>query len=122
MAKGLAEQGALVIAVNHPHSSTFDFDIRVGLNHWTRARDVSRALDKLMDDTKYAGRIDLLPQAELIRVPGAYHLSLLPLWNEMGALILEEEGDDPVSTDPEGVYRAAIHAQVLTAISAQLGL
>lgn len=242
MATGLAEQGALVIAVNHPNSSTFDFDMREGLKHWSRARDVSRALDKLMDDTRFSGRIDrtrimaagfsyggwtalslggvtgslegevaecelrkgtsshctdllnagvsfaeldpqmwnasykdtrithvaamdpalhhgftpdnvaeldadtmllslgegenrlvatdfdasgfveLLPGAEVVRIPSAYHFSLLPLCKPAGAMILKEEGDDPVCTDPDGVNRADIHAQALNAISAQLGL
>lgn len=58
LAEDLVSQGALVIAVNHPASSTFDFDMREGLNHWTRARDMSRALDKLMDDPIFAGRVD----------------------------------------------------------------
>lgn len=58
LAGDLASQGALVISVNHPASSTFDFDMREGLNHWTRARDLSRALDKLMDDTDFASHID----------------------------------------------------------------
>ncbi|SHF38250.1 Predicted dienelactone hydrolase [Litoreibacter ascidiaceicola] len=58
LAEDLASQGALVISVNHPASSTFDFDMGEGLKHWTRARDMSRALDKLMDDPTFSGRID----------------------------------------------------------------
>ena len=242
LATGLAEQGALVVAVNHPNSSTFDFDMRAGLKHWTRARDMSRVLDKLMDDTRYSGRIDtsrimaagfsyggwtalslggvtgnlagevaeceaqqgnsshcsdllnagvsfaeldpemwngsykdarithvaamdpalhhgfsdanvanltadtvlfslgegktrlvatdfdasgfidLLPAAKVVRIPTAYHFSLLPLCKPAGAAILKEENDDPVCTDPEGANRAVIHDQVLNEISTQLGL
>ena len=58
LAGEIASQGALVISLNHPASSTFDFDMRRGLKHWTRARDMSRALDKLLDDPMFAGRID----------------------------------------------------------------
>lgn len=58
MASELAGRGALVVTVNHPASSTFDFDMREGLKHWTRARDLSRALDKLEDNPVYGGRID----------------------------------------------------------------
>jgi len=58
LAADLASQGALVVSLNHPASSTFDFDMRRGLKHWTRARDKSRALDKLLDDPLFAGRID----------------------------------------------------------------
>lgn len=242
LATDLAEQGAIVVAVNHPNSSTFDFDMAKGLNHWTRARDMSRALDKLMDDTRFSGRIDrsrimaagfsyggwtalsmggvtgnlageveecemrretsshcadlldagvsfaeldaemwdasykdarithvaamdpalhhgftadnvadlsadtmllslgdgenrlvatdfdasgfihLLPEAEVVRIPSAYHFSLLPLCKPAGPAILKEENDDPVCTDPEGANRADIHAQARDAIIAQLGL
>lgn len=233
LASGLAEQGALVVAVNHPNSSTFDFDMREGLNHWTRARDVSRALDKLVDDPAFGRRIDanrimaagfsyggwtalslggvtgnlagevaeceaqqdnsshcadliragvsfadlkagqwnasykdhrithvaaldpalhhgftdanvadlqadtvlmslgdgpdrlvatdfdasgfvnLLPQAKVRRIAPASHFSALPLCKPAGPMILKEEGDDPVCTDPEGANRAEIHAEVL---------
>lgn len=58
LATGLAEQGTIVVTLNHPNSTTFDFDMREGLNHWTRARDMSRSLDKLMDDPDFLGRID----------------------------------------------------------------
>ncbi len=242
LATDLAEQGALVVAVNHPKSSTFDFNMRDGLNHWTRARDMSRALDKLMDDTRFSNRIDksrimaagfsyggwtalslggavgnlegeitecelrketsshctdllnagvsfadldterwnasykdarithvaamdpalhhgfndqnvaeltadtllislgdgedrlvatdfdasgfvdLLPDADVLRITPAYHFSLLPMCKPAGAIILKEEGDDPVCTDPDGADGADIHAQVTNAISAQLGL
>lgn len=242
LATGLAQQGALVVAINHPNSSTFDFDMRTGLNHWTRARDMSRALDKLMDDPTFNGRIDtsrimaagfsyggwtalslggvtgslegevaecelrkgtsshctdllnagvtfaeldaqmwnasykdarfthvaaidpalhhgfteanvadlkadttlmslgegdtrliatdfdasglidLLPDAAVVRIPDAFHFSALPLCKPAGAAILKDENDDPVCTDPEGADRAQIHATILTAMSAQLGL
>lgn len=242
LATDLVEQGALVIAINHPNSSTFDFDMRKGLRHWTRARDMSRVLDKLMDDPSFKGRIDttrimaagfsyggwtalslggvtgnlageqaecdlqkeasshctdlaresisfaelneemwnasykdarfthvaaidpalhhgftarnvadleaptllislgegetrlvatdfdasgfveLLPQAEVLRITPAYHFSALPLCKPAGPAILKDEGDDPVCTDPDGVDRAAIHARISNAIKAQLGL
>lgn len=242
LAGDLAGKGALVVSVDHPASSTFDFDMRAGLKHWTRARDLSRALDKLMDDPRYSGRIDhsrimaagfsyggwtalslggvignlageieeceqqgeasshctdlaraevsfaeleanlwnasykdarithvtamdpalhhgfddsnvadldadtlliglgdgedrlvatnfdasgfvdLLPEAQVVRIAPAYHFSLLPLCKPAGAAILKEENDDPVCTDPDAADRASIHAEVKKAISRQLGL
>lgn len=54
----LARRGAIVISLDHPNSTTFDFDMRAGLNHWTRAQDISLALDVLMDDPNFTDRID----------------------------------------------------------------
>ncbi len=47
LAAGLAERGALVVTVNHPNSSTRDFDFVRGLEHGTRAQDMSHMLDWL---------------------------------------------------------------------------
>ncbi len=58
LATGLAQRGALVIGLDHPNSTTFDFDMRAGLDHWTRAQDMTQALDLLMADPNYADRID----------------------------------------------------------------
>ena len=239
---GLAEQGALVISVDHPNSTTFDFDMKDGLDHWTRAQDMSLALDLLMADPAYADRIDtsrimaagfsyggwtafslggvtgnlngeiqecetqqdasshcvdlaragisfadlneaqwnasykdarithvaaidpalhhgfdasnvanlsdnvlmigmgegsdrlvatnfdasgfanLLPDAKIERIAPAYHFSVLPECKPEGAIILKEENDDPVCTDPEGADRKAIHAELLEMFSAHIGL
>lgn len=54
----LAERGAIVIAVNHPNSSYGSFDIKEGMNHWTRAQDLSAALDFVMADPRFADHID----------------------------------------------------------------
>lgn len=48
LASGLAEQGAIVVAVNHPNSTFGDFDMQAGLQHWTRAEDLTLALDWLL--------------------------------------------------------------------------
>ena len=58
LATDLAEQGAIVVAVNHPNSTWGDFDMALGLQHWTRAQDLSLALDTLLDDPTFAGSID----------------------------------------------------------------
>ncbi|MGJ8617309.1 MAG: hypothetical protein ACSHWS_10740, partial [Sulfitobacter sp.] len=42
---GLVSKGAIVVAVNHPSSTTFDLNFDTAFNHWTRAQDLSTALD-----------------------------------------------------------------------------
>ena len=242
LAAALAERGAVVVAVNHPESTVFDFDMQAGLRHWTRAEDLRLALDHVLADARlgplvdegriaaagfsYGGwtaltlggvrgnlagyrahcaeaptghcrdiaarggdlqlldaglwdadlrdaRVDavvaidpgltwgleaadvvglgvptmliqlgagadrldstdisaegsgfaaLVPEARLVEVVPAYHFSALPLCTQKGAAILEEEGDDPVCTDPAGADRAAIHAAVIAAVAGHLGL
>lgn len=58
LASSLAEKGAIVIAVNHPNSTAGDNDLQAGLNHGTRALDLSRALDTLQADPRFADHID----------------------------------------------------------------
>ena len=58
MATALAEQGAIVVSVNHPNSTWGDFDMGLGLQHWTRVQDLSLALDTLLDDPKFATYVD----------------------------------------------------------------
>jgi len=58
LAAGLAERGAVVVAVNHPNSTWGDFDLEAGMDHWTRSADLSLALDTVLADSLFAGRID----------------------------------------------------------------
>ncbi len=58
LASELADQGAIVVALNHPNSSWGDFDLKAGLNHWTRAQDLSLALDMVLADPMFADSID----------------------------------------------------------------
>ena len=58
LAAGLAERGVIVVSVNHPHSTTGDMDMRLGLNHWTRTQDLATALDKLSADPQFKRHID----------------------------------------------------------------
>lgn len=55
---GLAAKGAIVVAVNHPNSTTGDIQYQSALNHWTRAEDLSVALDHVLKDAEFAGLID----------------------------------------------------------------
>ena len=242
LASELAKAGAVVVAVNHPNSTVFDFDMQAGLEHWTRPQDLEVALQAVLADpdlgptldtnrisavgfsyggwtalsmagvrgnlagyaqhcqsnpsghcqdiTKRGGnlaalasaqwdgdyrdaritkvvaidpgltygltatdtknltadtlliqlgqgvdRLDstdlsdkgsgfaaLVPAAHVLEIAPAAHFSMLPLCTEQGAEILKSENDDPVCTDPIGADRAAIHAKVIAATKAHLGL
>ena len=58
LASGLAERGAIVVAVNHPNSTWRDFDMRDGVRHWTRVQDMGVALDEVLDSPLYQDHID----------------------------------------------------------------
>lgn len=58
LARGLAAKGAVVVAVNHPNSTTGDLNYQSALNHWTRAQDLSAALDHVLQDPAFAAVID----------------------------------------------------------------
>ena len=55
---GLARAGALVVAVNHPNSTTRDFNLQEGLKHWTRVQDLQAALDYLAAQPELAAHAD----------------------------------------------------------------
>ena len=59
LAAGLAERGAIVLAVNHPNSTWTDFDMSKGVRHWTRAQDLTTALDAVIADPAFADHLDL---------------------------------------------------------------
>ncbi|MCB6178917.1 hypothetical protein LHP98_12345 [Rhodobacter sp. Har01] len=58
LASALAERGAIVVSVNHPNSTWGDFDLASGMQHWTRAQDLSLALDTLWADPRFAEHLD----------------------------------------------------------------
>ncbi len=55
---GLAERGAIVVAVNHPASTYTDFDLQRGLNHWTRVADLQAALAHVEQHDDYQRFVD----------------------------------------------------------------
>jgi predicted dienelactone hydrolase len=59
LASALAERGAIVVMVNHLGSTWGDHDMARGVRHWTRAADLSRALDVLADDPALGPHLDL---------------------------------------------------------------
>lgn len=58
LSAGLVSRGAIVVAVNHPNSTTSDMDFDTAFNHWTRAEDLSIALDYVLQDDTFAPLID----------------------------------------------------------------
>ena len=54
----LAEAGAIVVAVSHPNSTWQQFDPMAALQHWTRAQDLSLALDFVADLEGFGPFID----------------------------------------------------------------
>lgn len=58
LASGLAERGAIVIAVNHPNSTWEDFDLEAMLDHWTRVQDLALLLDWALADPDVAPRVN----------------------------------------------------------------
>lgn len=59
LASALAERGAIVVSVNHPNSTWGDFDLKAGMAHGTRAKDLSVALDVLVRDPELSHHLDL---------------------------------------------------------------
>ena len=58
LAAGLAERGAIVIAVNHPNSTWGDFDLEAMLDHWTRVEDLALLLDWALADPGISAHVD----------------------------------------------------------------
>ena len=242
LASGLADRGAIVVSVNHAKSTWGDFDMADGVKHWTRVADLSAALDALLADPAFAGRVDTsrimaagfsyggwtalsmgglrgnhagivetctrfvdtmnacdlllsedvdmqgldptvwnanyadarithvtaidpgfvwgltaadaatlvpnvlmiglggpddrssatnfdesgladyLPDARFVRIAPGFHFTAMPLCKPEGEAILIEEEDDPVCTDPAGAVRSSVHAEIIDATAAELGL
>jgi predicted dienelactone hydrolase len=58
LGSALAERGAIVISVNHPNTTTGDVNLASGMRHWTRAQDLSLALDTLSADPRFSAHLD----------------------------------------------------------------
>ena len=77
------------------------------------------AADASAQGSGFAAR---LPQVDYVEIAPANHFTALPDCKPMGAAILEEEGEDPICTDPDGADRAAVHARILDEIARFAGL
>ncbi|MDO5648085.1 hypothetical protein [Paracoccus sp. (in: a-proteobacteria)] len=66
----------------------------------------------------------------IARIPGAtysefapaFHFTFLRVCTEQGAMLLEQDDDDPICTDPPGTDRAATHNALIADIADALGL
>ncbi len=59
LGSALAQRGAITVLVNHLNSTWGDFDMSDGVAHWTRAQDMSAALDALLENPAFSGRVDV---------------------------------------------------------------
>lgn len=59
LAAALAERGAITVMVNHPNSTWGDFNMSEGVEHWTRAKDMSAALDAVLDLPAFTNALDM---------------------------------------------------------------
>lgn len=58
LSAALAEKGAIVVAVNHPNSTTGELGNLNALDHWTRAQDLTAALNHAVSSPLLAEHID----------------------------------------------------------------
>ena len=81
---------------------------------------LGKGSDRLIaTDFDASGFAALLPDANTLRLSPAFHFSALPLCKPDAAVILEEEGDDPVCTGPDG---ATLHAAMINKLATDLDL
>ncbi len=59
LASALAQRGVITVSVNHANSTWGDFDMSKGVAHWTRAQDMSTALDALINMPGFAAHLDM---------------------------------------------------------------
>lgn len=87
--------------------------INLGEANRTKAADVGP------DGNNLAKR---LPDASHVVIAPANHFTFLATCNPGAAAMLEDDQDDPLCTDPDGADRAAVHDQLIEAISVGLDL
>lgn len=77
------------------------------------------AVDVGPNGSNLSGR---LPNVEYIEIAPATHFTFLAECSEIAPMILADEGEDPICTDPEGTDRAAVHSQIIADIARFLEL
>ena len=78
-----------------------------------------RLLATDFDTSRFA---ELVPDATIDQIAPAFHFTALPLCKPGAEVILAEDKDDPVCTDPAGTDRAAVHQAIIDKLAADLGL
>lgn len=136
LASALAQRGVMVLAVNHPGSTTGDSSPRRSIRLWERARDLSAALDQFLDDPLFAPYVDSSRVAALgFSLGGATALNLAGLrvdWPAFGDYCERARGDEVdcqffakggivPDTLPDGIERDALDPRVMQAIAVDPG-
>ncbi len=57
LAAGLAEQGMVVVAINHPGSTTGDITPRTAMEIWNRPADISRVITRMLSDPTFSPQL-----------------------------------------------------------------
>jgi predicted dienelactone hydrolase len=113
---GLAEHGAIVIAVNHPNSTTRDFDLKTGLDHRTRVQDLEAALANVSSNPAFADHID--PSriyAAGFSYGGWTALSMGGLRGNLNAYATHCEGAGAASTHCNDINKGGVDLRTLDA-------
>lgn len=136
LSSALALNGAMVLAVNHPGSTTGDSSPRRSIRLWERANDLSAALDQLLADPQLAAHVDTSRISALgFSLGGATALNLAGLrvdWAAFGDYCESSRGSEVdcqffakggivPATLPDGVERDARDARVTRAIAIDPG-
>ncbi|MCC5780146.1 alpha/beta fold hydrolase [Nitratireductor sp. B36] len=114
LSSALAMRGAMVLAVNHPGSTSGDSSPRRSLRLDERAADLSAALDALLNEPVFADHVDRSRIASLgFSLGGATALNLAGLRFDRGAYAdycatMGEDGQDCVFFAKGGVDFAAL--------------
>ena len=131
----LAARGAIVLAVNHPGTTSGDSSPRRTMRLAPRAADLGAAqhpppangpshpcwaaVDVGPNGSGLAAR---LPGARHVSVAPAHHFTFLGVCKEGGAELLRKWDDDPICDDPQGTDRAKAHEEIVGIVAKFLGL
>ncbi len=87
--------------------------LSLGQDTLMKAADVSETGSNLANQ---------LPSSHHVVVAPANHFTFLAECKAKGAMILREEGEDPICTDPKGANRAGTHQEIIEQIARFLKL
>lgn len=136
LSSALALNGAMVLAVNHPGSTTGDSSPRRSIRLQERANDLTAALDQLLADPQLAAHVDTSRIAALgFSLGGATALNLAGLrvdWAAFGDYCASSQGREVdcrffakggivPDTLPDGIEQEALDTRISRAIAVDPG-